>query len=136
MNTVPLRPGLFIVDGDGARALKGTRCAHCGRTYFPPRRVCPRCRRGDALADVALGRIGVVHAATHVVRHPAHFACGYVLAEVDLPEGVRLRAQLGGDDAAHLRPGDRVELAIEPLFMTAEGQAVLGYRFHKKKEAP
>lgn len=135
MTAVPILPELFVVDKSGNRALKGTRCTRCGETFFPARRVCPRCHRCDAVADIALGRTGTVHATTEVIRYPAHLTQSYVLAEVDLREGVRLRAQLGGDDAAMLRPGDHVELVIEPLFTTAGGQAFLGYRFHRQKES-
>lgn len=29
-------------------ALKGTKCAHCGKVSFPPRDVCPHCQSQQA----------------------------------------------------------------------------------------
>ncbi len=127
---VPVRKGIFT-GGDfrtAAVGLRATRCGRCAECFFPPRRACPRCHRAEAMSEVALGRRGRIHALTRVARPAAMYPDPYTLALVDLPEGVRLLAQVKGPAEA-LRLGADVELVVEPLFQTPDGRRVWGYRF-------
>ncbi len=127
---VPIRAGVFVGEDfrAPAAALRGTRCARCAETFFPARRVCARCHAADRIEETALGRRGRVFALTHVVRPAGHYAAPYVLALVDLPEGVRVLSQIAAaPDTVAI--GDEVTLVVEPLFDTPEGQRVWGYRF-------
>jgi|GEM_PF-2468594 len=110
---VPLLPGgdaveIPVLRCDGGHwRLNGSRCPRCGKSWYPPRHLCP-----DDLAEcetVALSDHGVVHAATLVRRAPVGFDGEFRIAYVDLPEGVRVLARLewGGD--AEPRGGDEVE---------------------------
>ena len=128
---LPLKPGIFTAEDwhDRDLALCGARCGRCGETFFPSRRVCPRCHVPDMMARVALGRSGRIHAITHVERWPRHLSAAYFLAQIDLPEGVRILAQIAAPDGATPRIGDEVTLVIEPMFHTPEGKPVMGYRF-------
>ena len=40
--------------------LIGVRCTRCKATYFPPRRICPVCRRASKLEDAKLDAFGEV----------------------------------------------------------------------------
>jgi uncharacterized OB-fold protein len=80
------------------------------------------------MTDVTLSRRGRIHAVTHVARPAAAYRDPYTLALVDLPEGLRLLTQVTGP-AGTLVPGADVELAVEPLFDTPDGQRVWGHRF-------
>lgn len=125
---VPLRPGLFEGDAGGRLRLVGTRCEACGARFFPRRRICARCR-SSATSTVPLSTRGILYTYTTVYQSTPAFATPYVLAYADLPEGVRLLAQLvtaPGD----VRIGMPVELRVEPVGVNAEGRPVLGYRFH------
>ena len=128
---VPVKPGIFTHDDFAADevALRGSRCRACDEAFFPARQVCPRCRSRDAIADVALGRAGTVHALTHVTRPPAHYDDAYVLAEVDLAEGVRLVAHIVAEAGDAVAPGDAVTLVVRPQFALPDGRRVWGYQF-------
>jgi len=81
------------------------------------------------MAAVPLSTRGTLYTYTTVHQSTPAFATPYVLAYADLPEGVRLLAQLvaaPGD----VRIGMPVELRVEPVGVNAEGRPVLGYRFH------
>jgi len=127
---VPIKEDVFT-PGDfrtEAVSLRGSRCSRCEETFFPPRRFCPRCHDGAAMGGVTLSRRGRICAVTHVARPAAAYKQAYSLALVDLPEGVRLLTQVAGPADA-LVLGAEVDLVVEPLFETPDGQRVWGYRF-------
>jgi uncharacterized OB-fold protein len=125
---VPLRPGLFEAGAGGSLRLVGTRCDVCGAHFFPRRRVCARCRSAAA-TTVPLSTRGTLYTYTTVHQSTPQFTTPYVLAYADLPEGVRLLAQLvAAPGDIHI--GMPVELRVEAVDVTADGRPVLGYRFH------
>jgi len=71
-------------------------CAACGMLRHYPRPVCPACYSMEVQWHQVSGR-GVIHSWT-VAHHPFHpgfkAELPYVLATVDLEEGVRMVAQL------------------------------------------
>jgi len=76
--------------------LIGTKCENCGRIFFPPRPVCPYCRRDGKMKEVELSGKGKV--LTYSVIHSpseqyAEFK-PYVLAIIELNEGSRLTTHL------------------------------------------
>lgn len=77
----------------------GTECRTCGEAYFPPRQLCPECRReGDVVERRFSGRGEVV--SFTVVHDPGENYRGkvpYNLAVIELEEGARLTAQVTGD---------------------------------------
>ena len=126
---VPVKPDVFWENdfrSPGAR-LAGARCTRCDEGFFPPRRVCPRCHDASSMVAGPLATRGRVFAMTHVTRPADQYAVPYVLALVDLADGVRVLAQLAAAPDA-VRLGDEVTLIVEPLF-ELEGQRVWGYRF-------
>jgi uncharacterized OB-fold protein len=128
---VPIRAGLFIDDDfrpETAR-LKGSRCATCQQSFFPRREVCPRCRTASTLQEISLSRRGWVSAITAVARPPAHYASPYLLAEVDLPEGVRIVTQIDAPVEKPVQVGAEVSLITRPLLTTPEGARAWGYLF-------
>ncbi|HEV2283116.1 MAG TPA: Zn-ribbon domain-containing OB-fold protein [bacterium] len=129
---VPLRPGLFDVDAAGTHRLVGTRCETCGAHFFPRRRICARCR-SSATRAVPLSTRGALYTYTTVYQSTPAFTTPYVLAYADLPEGVRLLAQLVAAPGA-VRIGMPLELRVEPVGVDGEGRPVLGYRFHPPAE--
>jgi uncharacterized OB-fold protein len=86
------------------------RCASCGR-HFLPRAVCPFCWAQDPEAVDAAGT-GAVHSFT--VLHRAAMPgfeedVPYVVALIELDEGVRLVSNVVGTDPASVEIGLRVE---------------------------
>jgi uncharacterized OB-fold protein len=87
-----------------------TRCAGCGRTWWPPRGFCPECA-GDRFEWVDLPGQGVIHAYTvQDAGLPAGFDGPRVFAIVKV-DGLRVFATVTGADPATIRIGQRVRLA-------------------------
>ena len=110
------------------------RCAGCGRFRFPASAQCPHCHSsaGDWVESCGRGRVY----SWIVVRHPvpADIYAGdvpYVVALIDLEEGVRMASNIVGCDASAVRAGMPVEVSFEavtpevtlPLFRPTGAQA-------------
>lgn len=88
------------------------RCASCGRFVHFPRRACPHCGGADLPFTEVSGR-GVVH--TFSVVHRGFlpgFTPPYVIAWIDLPEGVRVFGNVVGGDPEEVRIGMPVRLTF------------------------
>ena len=91
------------------------KCTECGRTFWHPRPRCPHC--GSERVDWirASGR-GTVHTYT-VVRQSGdpYFKTKvpYVVAMIDLDEGVRIMTNIVDTPLAALAVGTRVEVLFE-----------------------
>ena len=90
-------------------------CTACGRPVWYPREVCPGCL-GSTLEWRESRGHGVVYACTveHNAQTPA-LEAPYVVALVDLDEGVRLLSNVVGCPPDQVGVGDRVQLTWEPL---------------------
>jgi len=116
--------------------LGGSRCANCGRAYFPPRAVCPECTSHrqsiGKMAPLQLSGEGEVISYS-VVHEPAEgfeMQVPYVLALVQTKEGPILTGQVVDIDPAEVRIGLRVRAAFRKL--REEGKAGVihyGYKF-------
>jgi uncharacterized OB-fold protein len=100
-------------DGIAEGVLRVQRCRACGRHVFYPRAVCPHCTVGE-LAWVEARGAGVVHSFTVVHRAPAEYReeAPYVVALIDLDEGVRLMTRLVDVAPPEVSVGMPVEVAI------------------------
>lgn len=99
--------------------LEGTRCGSCQDVYFPPRWVCPVCRR-ESIGKMAPHRLdgsGTVVTSTivHVAAPGFEDQVPYALAIVELDEGPRVTAHVTDCDPATVRPGLRVAKAFRKL---------------------
>ncbi len=90
--------------------LVGTECRTCDTAFFPPRDLCPECRRESDIAEKAFSGEGEV--VTKTVVHDAisdyDAETPYTLAVVELDEGARITAQVVEGDG-EVDVGDRVE---------------------------
>lgn len=117
-----------ILQEDPPRLIGGT-CRNCGSIAFPSLRFCPACGTDDELEPTLLGTVGTVYSFTVVRQAPPGREVPYVLAYVDLREGVRVMAQIAGMEPEEVEIGATVELAIEPIGVDANGDELIGYRF-------
>nr|WP_184079744.1 OB-fold domain-containing protein [Nocardiopsis mwathae] len=114
----PLRPARscdthFFWDGALAGELRIQRCADCGRLRHPPGPMCPSCHSTSRDHVVAAGT-GTVF--SHVVHHhPAvpGRTSPYVVAVVELPEGVRMVGNILGVAPEAVHSGMRVRVDFE-----------------------
>jgi uncharacterized OB-fold protein len=92
-------------------------CRSCDRGIHFPREACPTCLGTDLEFRPAEGT-GTVYARSEM---PAPGNAGmkgrtpFVVALVDLPEGVRMLGNVLGDGASDVAVGDPVTVAWEPL---------------------
>ena len=101
-------------DGVAEGVLRIQRCDGCGRHVFYPRAVCPFCM-GAVLSWVEASGRGRVHAFTVVHRAPADYRdeVPYVVALVELDEGVRLMTRLVDVEPSAVAVDQPVEVAIQ-----------------------
>ncbi|WP_329255850.1 OB-fold domain-containing protein [Actinoallomurus sp. NBC_01490] len=116
----PLRPAVgpdtrFFWDGVRAGELRIQRCAECGALRHPPGPMCPACHATKRDHVVAAGR-GVVH--SYVVHHHPPvpgLTPPYVVALVELEEGVRIIGNLLGCAPGDAYVGMPVELEFQRM---------------------
>jgi len=120
MGTASTRPRPAVSDDtrffwDGVRAgeFRIQRCAGCGSLRHPPRPMCPRCQSLEWDHVLSAGR-GVVHAfAVHHKPALPYLASPFVVAVVELAEGVRYVGNVIGCDPGEVRIGLPVEVVYE-----------------------
>jgi uncharacterized OB-fold protein/acyl dehydratase len=116
----PLRPAVgpdtaFFWEGADAGELRIQRCAECGRLRHPPGPMCPRCHSTKRDHVTARGR-GVVH--SHVVHHHPPvpgLRPPFVVALVELEEGVRMVGNVLGCPPQQVHIGMPVELFFQRM---------------------
>jgi uncharacterized OB-fold protein len=111
----------FFWDGLRERRLLIQRCDECGALRHPPRPMCPHCQSLGWSAVESAGRGTVVSAVQP--RHPQFpwFEDGYVVALVELDEGIRLVTNLV--DAPD--PADPIGTRVAVRFTEFAGGLVL-----------
>ncbi|RAY13549.1 hypothetical protein DPM19_20675 [Actinomadura craniellae] len=111
----------FFWAGTAAGELRIQRCAGCGALRHPPGPMCPRCHSTERGYTVASGR-GSVH--SHVVHHhppvPGRTP-PYVVALVDLDEGVRMVGNVVGCPPEEVTVG----LPVRAVFERVDDDLVL-----------
>ena len=105
------------------RELRFQRCARDGKLFFPPSARCPRCWSTEWRWEPSSGR-GTVFSFVVFQRsyHPAfRDALPYVVATIELEDGVRFTTRL-----VDVRPADvKVGMPVEVAFTAAGEGAVL-----------
>jgi uncharacterized OB-fold protein len=92
-------------------------CTTCDSAIFYPREACPHCLGTDltwreAAGDATVYAVSIQHAPgnpTMIDRVP------YVVALVELPEGIRMMTNIVTDDPTSVHVGDRVTVCWESL---------------------
>jgi uncharacterized OB-fold protein len=121
--TVETRP---FWEGTARHALLLQRCDACGVTVWYPRSHCPDCGGRALTWREASGR-GRIYSFTVVRRGQGRYrdAAPYVLAYVELDEGVRMLTNVVDADLDRLEIGARVEVVFHD---TGEGTALPRFR--------
>jgi uncharacterized protein len=111
---VPDAVSLPFWEGIAEGVLRVQRCSACGRHVFYPRAVCPYCASSELDWVDASGR-GRIHSYTVVHRAPPEYRdeVPYVVALVELDEGVRMMARLVDVEPAAVSVDLPVEVAIQ-----------------------
>lgn len=117
--------------------LIGCRCGVCGRTYFPPRSVCPTCHRRSIgkMEPVKLSGEGEVltYSIVHDAPSQMEMQKPYVIAIVQLAEGVRITGQIIDVEPEDVRIGLPVRAVLRRISDDgAAGIIHYGYKFMPK----
>jgi uncharacterized protein len=132
--TIPITQGLYQERNDGVY-LMGTRCNSCQTHFFPRALSCrnPACR-DKQVTDALLGPSGTLYSYTlQAYQPPGLFRMNpwqpYVIALVELPQGLRVMGMMTDCTPQDLQIGMPVQLTTEPLYHDAAGSPVLTYKF-------
>jgi len=114
--------------------LLGFKCNSCGKSYFPPRAICPVCHRKSIgkMVPVKMKGEGVVFAFSEVHEGLEELSMQrpYIVAMIELDEGVKVTGQVIDCDACDLKIGTRVRMTMRKL--SEEGPSGVihyGYKF-------
>ncbi|MHC1610967.1 MAG: Zn-ribbon domain-containing OB-fold protein [Candidatus Methanospirareceae archaeon] len=96
--------------------LEGTRCTNCGRFFFPPRSICPECRRRGRIEPYKFKGTGEVVTYTTVYQAPGNLnrRTPYTLAIIKLDEGPRMLSEVICEPEA-ISTGMRVRAVFRKL---------------------
>lgn len=121
-------PGAVMTLPSGEQRLRGARCNGCGAEFFPKGMVCLECWSED-IADNPLPATGRLYAFTvvHVARKG--WRTPYVIAYVDLDNGVRVSAPLACDPEAPPAYDSRVRLKVGEIGRTEDGRPIMSHLF-------
>ncbi|WP_049556721.1 bifunctional MaoC family dehydratase N-terminal/OB-fold nucleic acid binding domain-containing protein [Nonomuraea sp. SBT364] len=116
----PLRPAVnrdtaFFWEGVRRGELRVQSCADCGELRHPPGPMCPRCHSVNR-AHVVAGGEGVVY--SYVVHHHPPVPgreTPFVVAVVELPEGVRIVGNVVGCPPESVDVGMPVRVTYRPM---------------------
>jgi hypothetical protein len=117
--------------------LTGVRCTNCQQIYFPPRPLCPQCRRLGRLERENLRGVGTVLTYT-VIRSASegfHQQTPYIMAVVQLEDGPCLTTQIVDCKETEIEIGMPVERVFRKI--TEDGEAGLihyGYKFRPRRD--
>lgn len=122
---IPVSKTLKFWEGLKEGKVYATKCAECGKMYFPPAADCPECLTSN-MEWMELGNEAEIETFTHVVVRPTSFQQNkpYTVAIGKLKEGVRVLAWLTGFKLSQVKVGMKVRLVAK---VTPEGN--LTYEF-------
>lgn len=118
----------------GKYNLEGSRCACCGKIFFPSRSFCPVCRRagiGKMEAHRLAGRgevysFTIIHENTGFNGRDTPYAVAMVLDD----DGVMIEAQLANVDLGRIEIGMRVRAVLRKLDEDGRAGTIhYGYKF-------
>ena len=113
--------------------LKGTHCTSCDEYFFPPRNICPNCRRGAELEEYAFNGTGTIVTYTTIYSATEDFErmTPYNLAIIQLDEGPRVTGQ-----SVHSSEGVKIGMRVRPVFRILGKEGERGIIYYGTKFAP
>jgi uncharacterized OB-fold protein len=112
--------------------LIGSRCDNCGEAFFPPRNICPTCRRRGRVRKQKFSGKGTVYSYTLVTSPPTGFEleAPYPMAIIQLEEGARVLGQLVDTAYEKVKIGAPVEVVFRKIQEEGEeGLIHYGFKF-------
>ncbi len=96
--------------------LIGTKCLKCKSVYFPPRNLCPKCRRSGNIREFKFSGKGKIISYTIIRTPPEGFEyyAPYAVAIIRLDEGANVTGQVVGD-IDKIKVGKRVRSVFRKI---------------------
>jgi len=116
--------------------LVGSECKTCGQKFFPPRNICPDCRRKSQINRFKFSGEGEIYTYTIVRAAPTgfEFQKPYVVAVIQLKEGAMCTAQIVDCNPDEVKIGQKVEMVFRKIIADDDhGIIKYGYKFKIKK---
>jgi uncharacterized OB-fold protein len=121
---------LFVVPEDGSPPyLTGYKCKKCGELDFPKAVPCSKCW-GKEFELVPLSRKGKLYSVSDIFIGQPGMDVPYMIGYIDLPENIRVFAQLEGD-VGSFKCGDDVEVVAGHIKKNRDGIPITSYKFKK-----
>ncbi len=113
--------------------LVGTYCKTCDGYFYPPRNVCPDCRRDGKIEEHKFNGKGelVTYTLIHTAAEGFEGQTPYVLGIVQLEEGPRLTSQIVGDPATM-----HIGMKVKPVFRKLGQDGERGMIYYGTKFVP
>jgi len=118
--------------------LYGKKCGNCESVYFPPRDLCPKCRRASMGKMERIQMKGKGKVLTYSTIHDGlpdfQMQIPYTVAIIELEEGAKITGQIVDCDCDEISIGSEVETVFRKL--GEEGKCVIihyGYKFRLAK---
>ena len=122
---------LYISNAEEAQGeLVGFKCNDCDVVVFGPAKFCQSCT-SDNLTSITFGSVGSLYSYTEV-KVPPHGWPGevpYILAEVELPEGPHVLAELINIQHEDIQIGMTLNLALIPVEYGSTGSTKIVYKW-------
>ena len=104
----------------------GSKCAACGKTYFPSRETC-LC--GNKPGDLRFSGSGIIETYTIIYNAPQGFVGPYAAGIIRTKEGPLIPAQIVGP-VEKMKIGAPVSLCIRRIYEVGDaGMLVFGFKF-------
>ncbi|MFH1127746.1 MAG: Zn-ribbon domain-containing OB-fold protein [archaeon] len=102
--------------------LYGTYCEKCKTDYYPPREICPVCRRLGKIVEKKFSNYGEIVSYTQTHASPAGFekSVPYTVALVKMDNGPTVVGQLIDTDEEKVKIGLRVETTFRKIYEDGE----------------
>jgi hypothetical protein len=118
--------------------LMGSRCLNCGSIFFPPTKVCPKCRREGKLEDLEFSGKGKVHSFTVIRFAPEGFTeyAPYAIGLIKLNEGPSVISQIVDCDFEDIHIDMPVEACFRKLMAQGkDGIICYGFKFRPANDS-
>lgn len=110
--------------------LRGSMCETCGRHFFPPRAICPVCRRRGKIKKLQYSGKGRIYSYTVIHSAPSGFEdqVPYTIAIIELEEGARVLGQIVDAQNGKLKIGAPVEHCFR-IIQREDPEGLIHYGF-------
>lgn len=112
--------------------LIGTECTNCGERFFPPRQLCPNCRRDGNITNFKFSGNGEIYSYTTIHAAPEGFTYQkpYVIGIIKLDGGPLITSQIVDCSPRDIAIGKKVKSVFRKIIAGSCGGTIrYGYKF-------